>query len=195
MPKKNDDAIIEVCKNFLKVYLTVNLIFYIIAGIFVLSLKVFYSNCNSTDILFVLYPVTKLVEIFWGIGFYFENLMGYCSYDYSIVIGKGCSGINFYIILFSMLMFSFIGHFKRIITKIAGFLFFILVSYVLTIVVNFFRITGSIFIIRSGYFTGIDKDALHMGTGVLFYFFFLSIFYFIAVKLFQKEGVTIGKTS
>lgn len=173
-----------------------NVIFYVVTALIVVIVKLFYNVCDVSRLLFILFPVTKLTEIFTGINFYFEQGIGYVSYDGSIVIGKSCVGLNFFIIALCMFVFSFIKVFSNIKAKVLVFLVFIASSYIATIVVNFFRIAGSILILKAGFLSGIiDKDILHKATGILFYFFFLVVCYYLAHKFIVKVSDQIGKAS
>lgn len=153
-------------------------ILYIICLIVVVIIKLFYRNAGSSSLLFILAPVTKLVETFTGIPFYYLPEGGYLSLDGSIEISAGCAGINFLVILFCTLVFSFIGQFCGTIKKAAMFPVFLIFSYIITIIVNTFRIVSSINISKfNDAWLGLDNVLFHKITGALVYFFFLALCY------------------
>ncbi len=159
-------------------------IFYISCLIIVIIIKLFYRNAESSSLLFILAPVTGLVGTFTGIPFYYGPETGYLSLDGSIEIGPGCAGINFLVILFCTLVFSFIRQFRGTIKKAAIFSAFLLLSYIITIMVNTFRIVASISISKfNDAWLGLDKVFFHKITGALIYFFFLTLCYIGMSKL------------
>lgn len=153
-------------------------ILYISCLIIVVIIKLFYRNAGSSSLNFILAPVTKIVETFTGISFYYMPDGGYLSLDGAIEIGAGCAGINFLVILFCTLIFSFIGQFCGTIKKSAVFPVFLIFSYIITIIVNTFRIVTSISISKfNEAWLGLDNVLLHKITGALVYFFFLALCY------------------
>ena len=153
-------------------------ILYISCLVIVIIIKLFYSNAGSSSLLFILAPVTKLVETFTGIPFYYMPEIGYLSLEGSIEIGSGCAGINFLVILFCTLVFSFIGQFRGTIKKAALFPIFLLLSYIITVIVNTFRIVTLINVSNlNDAWLGLDNILFHKVTGALIYFFFLTLCY------------------
>lgn len=153
-------------------------ILYIICLIVVVIIKLFYRNAGSSSLLFILAPVTKLVQTFTGIPFYYMPETGYLSLDGAIEISAGCAGINFLVILFCTLVFSFTKRFSGTIKKTALFPVFLLFSHIITIIVNTFRIVTSISLSKfNDAWLGLDNVLFHKITGALVYFFFLALCY------------------
>jgi exosortase K len=148
--------------------------------ILALWIKLFYSSAGPEQLKWVLYPTTALVEAFSAINFLFDPKKGYAAIGQPVVIGPGCAGLNFYVIALCMAIFGFIDRFGR--HKLYWFLGFVLITYVVTVLVNAFRIVGGIKLLEFGgnmHFT--VSDTLHSAQGTLFYFVFL-IAYFVAVR-------------
>lgn len=145
-----------------------------------IALKAFYSNAGPGELRWVLYPTAVLVEAFAGIDFLFDPQKGYTAIGAPIVIGPGCAGLNFYVIALCMIIFSFISRFAR--HHLYWFIFFVLMTYGVMVVVNAFRILGGIVMLDLGSRMGFDASGtLHAVQGTLFYFVFLVI-YFVVVR-------------
>src|SRR5687767_11654447 len=69
-----------------------------------LALKYFYSTASVNDLRWILAPTTFLVEFITGTQFTFESHAGYMSEDRTFLIATSCSGVNFLIISFLMLV-------------------------------------------------------------------------------------------
>ena len=145
-----------------------------------LCIKLFYSAAGPDDLGWILYPTAALVKAFTSISFLFDPHKGYVAAGGAVVIGPGCAGLNFYVIALCMSTFSFIGRFNR--HKLYWFLVFVLITYVVTLCVNAFRIVGGIMLLEVGRSMNFAvSGALHSAQGTLFYFVFL-IAYFVALQ-------------
>src|SRR5262245_28727896 len=67
-----------------------------------LALKFYYSNATANELLWILAPTTRLVELLSGRSFAFESYTGYMSSDHRFVIAVPCAGVNFLITAFLM---------------------------------------------------------------------------------------------
>lgn len=144
------------------------------------TLKIFYSNAGPDELRWVLYPTAVLVQLFAGMDFLFDPQKGYTAVGSPIVIGPGCAGLNFYVVALCMIIFSFIFRFNR--HHLYWFIFYVLMTYVVMVVVNAFRILGGIVMLDIGSKMGFDASGtLHVVQGTLFYFVFLVI-YFVVVR-------------
>lgn len=145
-----------------------------------IALKTFYSNAGPGELVWVLYPTAVLVHAFVGMEFLFDPQKGYTAIGAPIVIGPGCAGLNFYVIALCMIIFSFISRFTR--HHLYWFIFFVLMTYGVMVVVNAFRILGGIVMMDIGTRMGFEASGtLHAVQGTLFYFVFLVI-YFVVVR-------------
>ncbi|KNY27202.1 exosortase K [Pseudobacteroides cellulosolvens] len=157
---------------------------YLCCLIAVLIIKLFYRTADSSSLQFILAPVTKLVEVFTGTHYQFVPERGYLSSDLTVEIGPGCAGINFLVISFCTFVFSFIKQIRSTLNKIIAASSFLIFSYIITIIVNTFRIVTAINF--SGYndtYMGLDKEFFHKIVGSLVYFFFLVLCYIAVSKL------------
>ncbi len=167
-------------------------------GIFTLFvLKLFYSRADADLLIFILAPVTKLVNITSGIPFFWESHVGYVNHTLQFIIAPSCSGLQFMMIAFATLYFSILhttnpestlNHFLT--QKKKGFFLLIvslLISYLFTIPVNTVRILLSLylpgFLVRVPYLAALlSQETLHTLIGTITYFTALLLFYSASVK-------------
>lgn len=160
-----------------------NGIFYILALFIAFGLKYHYSQARSDDLIWVLGPTAALVEHIGGISFEKEVHTGYVNHEHRIIIAPSCAGVNFFIIAFCMMVFSFIHHLpcKRI--KFFWLAIGMLSAYVLTVFINALRIISSIYFYHADiYCEWITPQRVHRLEGIVIYFFFLCLFYMIIKK-------------
>jgi len=162
-----------------------NGMFLLLVFSFSVGLKHHDSEAGSEDLAWILRPTASLVEQISGIPFVQESHTGFVNYARRIVIAPACAGVNFLIISFCMAAFSGLHHIRhRSLTwlwlagAMAG-------AYGLTIFVNALRIILSIYSydadIHSGWLT---TQRVHRLEGVVIYFFFLWLFYWIITAVF-----------
>ncbi len=90
---------------------------YAAAAAVVILIKILYGNAeNRADLpglLLFLKPLSVVSGLFFGIPFEFDAAKGFYNTEAGIAIGASCAGINFFIIVFCMLIFTFTGIFKK----------------------------------------------------------------------------------
>jgi exosortase K len=72
-----------------------------------LTAKAFYASAGADDLLWILAPSAWLAEFLGGIDLVHEPGAGFISHAHHLVVGPACAGINFLVICFLMLYFSF----------------------------------------------------------------------------------------
>jgi len=75
------------------------------------SVKAFYSRAGATELLWILGPSAWLARVVGGIDLAYERGAGFISHAHHMVVGPSCAGINFLVICFLALYFSFAHHF------------------------------------------------------------------------------------
>jgi len=151
-----------------------NTFYYVSALIIFITAKFGYSFANNDMITFLIKPTNHVVSFLVNrtpiynseIGFYYQNL--------NIAIDKSCSGFNFWMLLFLLLLFSTLKFVESYKIKVLLFPVTLLISYLLTLFVNTSRIVISIFIEKN---TSLNYHWLHQAEGVFIYLSFLIIFY------------------
>lgn len=167
-----------------------------------LAVKYGFSRASSDDLLWLLTPTALFVECLTGIAFVHESPVGFVNAQGGIVIATVCSGMNFMILSFCMLVFSFLHRFEQTKRKWQWFAFSIFTAYIFTLVVNGARIAVSIYLIAHDVQYGwLTPDRLHRLAGIAVYFIGLLLLYLIADRITAKQAEKahgrprIGKTS
>lgn len=183
-----------------------NLFFYVIGFGIILGIKLFYSGAGSDELKWILAPTTRLVTLFSGIPFVYESNVGYVNHSLRFLIAPSCSGIQFMNITIATLIFSFVHRIcgggdaqnktkpfhtfgKGLCYTMAS----IVVSYLLTILVNGMRIVLAIYIPRlmedgNIYISFLTPERLHTAIGTFIYFVSLLTIYRIADYISLKAA-------
>lgn len=154
-------------------------------GVF-LMLKIIFIFADNNDLLFLLQPTNYLIEFITNTHSQYLESYGYFNKSLNILIDKSCSGFNFLILSYIMLVFLAISRFKNAKFKLAILPLFLLISCFLTIFINSSRILVSV-VIRDSELNIIDNKLswLHQLEGSFVYFFFLIIIYMSFEFLFK----------
>jgi exosortase K len=160
-----------------------NGIFYMVVLLIAFGLKYHYSQARSDDLVWILDPTAGLVEHISGISCEKEVHTGYVNHEHRIIIAPSCAGVNFFIIAFCLVLFSFIHHLPRKRVKLFWLAIGMVSAYVLTILVNALRIISSIYFYNADIYCGwITPQRVHRLEGIVIYFFFLCLYYMIINK-------------
>lgn len=208
--------------------LTPDLPFYLLSALLLFGIKYFYSGAGSDALKWILAPTTKWVTLLSGIPFVYEKGTGYVNHSLRLLIAPSCSGVQFMLITFAVLVFSFLHRIgdtnltpeplsetdvKPVLDSSRGCRFraldtlccfhpawkkllwvaaSLLLSYVLTILVNGLRIIAAIYL--PIYFEEtpflrelLSPEKLHTAIGIVVYFVSLLIVYHLAEYAFQKR--------
>lgn len=76
-----------------------------------LALKEFYSRASVSELMWILAPSAWLARYLGGIDLLYERGAGFISHTHHMVVGSACAGVNFFVICFLCLYFSFRRHF------------------------------------------------------------------------------------
>ncbi len=167
-------------------------LYYLLGLIFIIGLKYYYSKASIDDLDWILSPTAWWVTVLSGIPFEKELHIGFINHDHRFIIAASCSGINFLIIAFSTLFFSFIHRMKAGKMKALWLVAVLVSSYSLTILINGLRIILSIYILGLDIYGGwITPERVHMIEGTTVYFLSVLIIYLLAgelVKRFDCQG-------
>jgi exosortase K len=151
-----------------------------IVALCALALKQYYATATANELRWILAPTTFIVELLSGRSFTFESYTGYMSSDHAFVIAVPCAGVNFLITAFVMLALRRLwrGRFASINWR---FLPISMVSaYVATVIANAVRICVALEIQRRSFeVDGLTGNQLHRLEGIVVYFGFLTLLYFL----------------
>lgn len=163
-----------------------------LAVLAVLAVKIFYRTADSESLSWILAPTTWWVQVLSGIPFEKMAYVGYVSHEYQFVIAPSCSGVRFLVIVFVMMIFSFVHRMDSLGKKAVWLGFSAVFSYVSTVFVNGIRIAVSIDLPRR---LGNDilpewltAERLHMIIGTTVYFSMLIGIYFLVRRFCDCIG-------
>src|SRR4029077_11852105 len=103
------------------------------------GLKAFYSRAGADELLWVLAPSAWLARLVGGVDLVYEHGAGFISHAHRLVVGPACAGVNFLVICFLCVYFSF-ARFK---SRPRWFMYSLLIAFGGTIVANGLRIVVS----------------------------------------------------
>ncbi len=167
-----------------------NIFIYILTILIAVALKLFFRVADHGDLIWVLSPTTKIVESFTGVRFLFDPLKGYTAVNDLLVIGKECSGVNFFVISFCMTVFAFMRYIRT--RKFAALVGFFTATWFVTFSVNASRIIIAIALRdlnNAGTLPAISW--MHQAEGTIVYFSFLVLYYLSIRSILLRRGDTI----
>jgi exosortase K len=164
-------------------------------------LKAFYSRAGAGELMWILAPSAWLARFIGGIDLVYEQGAGFISHAHHMVVGPACAGVNFFIICFLCLYFSFAKHFPN---KPRWLAYSLLVSFGATIAANSLRIFVSAHLWTSDiYGPWITPEQMHRLAGTVIYYASLLALYFAiesrlgarastVAPLFWYVGISLG---
>ncbi|MCL1982420.1 MAG: exosortase K [Clostridiales bacterium] len=154
---------------------------YLAGFIIAFGIKLFYSKAACGDLEWILAPTVWWIKAISGVAFEKAADVGYVNHHFRFIIAPACSGVQFLIISFLTIVYSFVhrmGTIKRGFCWLAiGFV----ASYLFTIFVNGFRLIVSFHLLS--FDTGslwITAGRLHAMAGTAIFFVSLLVLYQIA---------------
>jgi exosortase K len=144
----------------------------LITGAVALSLafgvKAFYSRAGAEDLLWVLAPSAWLARFVGGVDLVYEHGAGFISHAHHLVVGPACAGVNFLVICFLCLYFSFAQRFE---SQTRWFIYSLLISFGGTVAANGLRIFVSAHLWDADIYGGwMTRELMHRLAGVAIYY-------------------------
>jgi exosortase K len=166
-----------------------------------LVLKAFYSRASVSELMWILAPSAWLARYLGGLDLAYEHGAGFISYTHHLVVGSACAGVNFFIICFLCLYFSFARHFTN---KERWLLSTLGVAFAATIAANGLRIFVAAYLWNASIPSEwISREDMHRLAGTVIYYMSLLALYFAvesvigvrgtrAAPLFWYVGISLG---
>jgi exosortase K len=166
-----------------------------------LGLKAFYSRAGATELLWILAPSAWLARFVGGIDLVYEQGAGFISHTYHLVVGPACAGVNFLVICFLCLYFSFARHFS---SRMRWLVYSLLIAFGATVAANGLRIFASAHLWEADiYSQWVTPEVMHRLAGTAIYYASLLALYFVVesrigvrahrtAPLFWYVGVSLG---
>lgn len=132
------------------------------------ALKAFYSTAGAGDLVWILGPSSWLARVLGGIDLAWEPGAGYISHTYRLIVGPSCAGINFGVIAFLALYFSFAGRRRSRWRWLASSM---VLAFAAAIVANAVRIVVSAHLWDAAfYLEWLTGEEMHRAAGTLIYY-------------------------
>jgi len=163
-----------------------------IVALCALALKQYYSTATANELRWILAPTTFIVELLSGRSFTFESYTGYMSSDHTFVIAVPCAGVNFLITAFVMLALRRLwqGRFESVSWRALP--ISMATAYVTTVIANAVRICVALEIQRRSFeVSGLTGNQLHRLEGIVVYFGFLMLLFFVMERRLLMFPVVI----
>lgn len=164
---------------------------YLMGAFGALWLKVYYSRAKSDELLWILAPTVGWVRMLSGMIFEYVPKIGYINHLHRLVIAPSCSGVQFLLIVFLMLVFSFSHRMGTARKGMVWTFYAAVLAYLYTIWVNGVRITLSVYIpewLQKIHISieGSMQEQFHTILGTMVYFVFLLFGYWLADRGSEK---------
>lgn len=164
-----------------------NILPVLIGTVVVIGIKILYIPITTEQLHYWLLPINKLLELFTGASSEWVSEKGYYYGAFDILIEKSCSGVNYWLMCTVVLYFLILKHYSSYIVKCLAFPILLLVSYMMTILVNATRIYSYLLVINGINFPqGLNSHVVHEAIGVIVYLFFLILIYLTTNTLLNK---------
>jgi exosortase K len=146
-----------------------------------LGLKTFYSHAGATELLWILAPSAWLARFVGGIDLVYEQGAGFISHAHHLVVGSACAGVNFLVICFLCLYFSFARQYS---SKPRWLVYSLLISFGATVAANGLRIFISAHLWNADiYGQWITPERMHRLAGIgIYYASLLSLYFAVASR-------------
>lgn len=159
-------------------------IFYNLILSLVIFAKIAYTQATNDTLIFILKPLSTIVSFILNSDFVYTNTSGYYFEHLNITIDKSCSGINFWIISFTMFSVSILKVTRTNLWRSISIIGVLIASFIFTLFANTSRILTAIFLSNQ-----IEKNYtwLHQAEGVFIYTTLLILTYSIFNHFISKH--------
>lgn len=152
------------------------------------GLKQHYSTGSVESLRWILAPTAKVVSLVTDTPFSYQYGEGFVNLDSKVIIAKACAGINFMIILLMMISIPVLGKLPRKRQQILYLGGAMILSWLLTILVNTLRITLSMELFQLSIYNEIITKALvHRIAGIAVYFSSLLVIYPLVMSVVDRK--------
>jgi exosortase K len=135
-----------------------------------LALKCFYSQAGAAALEWMLGPPCWLAARLGGIDLVQEQAAGWISHSHHLIVGAACAGINFLIVCFAMLFFSFQARVRSVPGVWAWLGVSAALAYLAAIIVNAVRIVAAAHLYALALPPGaLTPERLHRAAGTTIY--------------------------
>lgn len=176
------------CAKYAGGHLRANGLFYAVGLTAMLGLKFYYSIAAANDLRWMLGPIARLVGLLAGIQFQWDSHAGFVSHAREVVIAPACAGINFLIICFSTLYFTFLARLNGAAAKCRWFCICVAAAYLITLCSNTVRILLSLYLYGAAIYGGwVTPERVHCLAGTVIYVSILLVTFLAAERFLGRS--------
>lgn len=176
------------CAKYVGEHLRANGLFYAVGLTAMLGLKFYYSVAVANDLRWILGPIARLVELLAGIQFQWDSHAGFVSHSREVVIAPACAGINFLIICFSTLYFTFLVRLNGAAAKCGWFCICAAAAYLISLCGNTVRILISLYLYGAAIYAGwVTPERVHCLAGTVIYVSILLVTFLAAERFLGRS--------
>lgn len=176
------------CAKYVGKNLRANGLFYAVGLTAMLGLKFYYSIAAANDLRWILDPIAWLVGLLAGIQFQWDSHAGFVSHAREVVIAPACAGINFLIICFSTLYFTFLDRLNGAAAKCSWFCICVAAAYLITLCSNTVRILLSLYLYGAAIYGGwVTPGRVHCLAGTVIYVSILLVTFLAAERFLGRS--------
>ena len=166
-----------------------NIPYYIVAILLFILLKVGFTYTDTDDLTFFLKPISVLIGLLTGSHFVYIPNEGYYYESLNIIIGKSCSGVNFWCLCFLVFTYLALKYVDKHAYKILMFTMALVCTYLLTIFANTSRIFVSIIMRNQTLAIFPEKQYLiHEIVGIIIKLSYLILAYYLIEKFLKHRN-------
>jgi exosortase K len=166
-----------------------NGIFHAAGLVLILAVKQHYSTADAEALRWILTPVARIVTLLTGTNFEWVREAGFVNHSHGVVIAPACAGVNFLIICFGALFFTFVSRWRGNLGKCAWFGISAVAAFLATLIANSLRIILSICLYDAPIYGGrITPDKVHQLAGIVIFVTLLTLIWLATKKLIVRYG-------
>jgi exosortase K len=163
------------------------LVFYLVGLCVAFGIKLYYSRAGADDLRWILGPACRLAGLLSGMSFEREGGVGWITRDHRMIVGPACAGLNFLIIAFSALFFSFVHRLRGAPERSAWLGACLAAAGILTVATNSLRIVAAVRLREADlYGRWITPERVHRLEGTLIYCLALLLAYRMAHTVIER---------
>jgi exosortase K len=149
--------------------------------------KAAYARVGPDELRVLTAPTQALVALMTGIDFTYEGGYGYVSFAHHLVIAKSCTGVNYLLAAFGLLVFTVVPAIAGTRRKLAFVPLLGVGACVSTVVVNAVRIALGVALHDGGFAWGwLDAARVHRLAGIVVYFGSLIVVQSVARHMLRR---------
>lgn len=170
--------------GILRMWMTQQGWFYIAGSLLILALKHHYSVTDAAGLRWILSPVAGLVSLLSEMDFTWMEQTGYVNHAHGVVIAPACAGVNFLIICFASLFFSFLSRWRDGWAKSCWFALSAAIACLTTLIANSLRIILSVFLYEAPIYAGwLTPGRAHQLAGMVLFISLLVVTWLAADRM------------